>query len=75
VLGSPRILADFTRDEILMDKPHTSNPRFNRIRCWEFAAKGDVKKIRALGIGIRRDSMPNHTTAWRLDTSSRHWRS
>jgi 5'(3')-deoxyribonucleotidase len=46
----PRIWADFTRDKILMDEPHTSNPRFNRIRCWEFAAREDVKKIRALGI-------------------------
>jgi hypothetical protein len=73
VLGEPRIWADFTRDEILMAEPH--NPMLNRIRYWEFAAKEDIKKIRALGIGIRRDSMPNHTTAWRLDTSSRHWRS
>lgn len=59
-LGEPRIWADFIRDEVLMDEPH--NPMLNRIRCWEFAAKEDVKKIRALGIGIRRDSMPNHAT-------------
>jgi hypothetical protein len=50
-----------------MDEPH--HLMFNKIRIWEFVAKEEFKKIRGLEIGIRRDSTPNMTNAWRLDTS------